>query len=176
MAEANFAFVNIGLEVGSERVRREVLHRCYSNDDIIQAVGAARRHGLNVTLFNMIGLPGETRAEHLETVKINRLCQPHSHHTEIYFPYPGTDLYHRCKEVGLPVDSLDTRKERRQAVLSYEGFSAKEIRRSWIWFNYRVYRGHKPLRKLLLLPLVESFPRLRKPLSVLARPKHWFTG
>jgi anaerobic magnesium-protoporphyrin IX monomethyl ester cyclase len=176
MAEANFTFVNVGLEAGSERVRREVLHRDYSNEDIIRTVMAARRHGLRVNLFNMIGLPGETCAEHLETVRMNRLCQPDLHHTGIFFPYPGTDLYHRCKEMGLPVDSLDTSKERRQAVLTYEGFSAREIRHAMTWFNYRVYRGHKPLTELLWPPLVEYFPWLNKPLSVLAKLKHLFTG
>ena len=173
MAEANFAFVNIGLEAGSERVRREVLQRNYSNNDIIRTVMAARRHGLRVNFFNMIGLPGETREEHLETVGMNRLCQPDKHYTGIFFPYPGTDLYQRCKEMGLPVDRLDASKERRRAVLSYEGFSAREIQRALRWFNYRVYRGHKPLAGLLLrlglLPLVEDLPWLKKPLSALAK-------
>jgi radical SAM superfamily enzyme YgiQ (UPF0313 family) len=174
MAEANFTFVNIGLESGSERVRREVLHRNYSNDDIIRTVAAARRHGLRINFFNMIGLPGETCVEHLETVRINRLCQPDVHYTGIFFPYPGTDLYDRCKEMGLPVDSLDTAKERGQAVLSYEGFSAGEIQHALTWFDYRVYRGHKPLMKLLRAPLAVDAPWLRPP-SFLRRPMRCLT-
>src|SRR3989338_6982968 len=35
--QANFRFVNIGLESGSEKVRREILRRNYSNEDIIGA-------------------------------------------------------------------------------------------------------------------------------------------
>jgi anaerobic magnesium-protoporphyrin IX monomethyl ester cyclase len=176
MAEANFRFVNVGLEAGSERVRREVLHRDYSNEGILHTVAAARRHGLRVNFFNMIGLPGETRKEHLETVSMNRRCQPDGHYTGIFFPYPGTDLYHRCRDMGLPVDSLDTSKERRHAVLSYDGFSAREIQHALTWFNYRVYRGHRPLMELLRPPLVEEFPWLNKPLSVLAHVKHRLAG
>jgi radical SAM superfamily enzyme YgiQ (UPF0313 family) len=175
MAAANFSFVNIGLESGSERVRREVLHRNYSNDDIIQTVKAARQFGLSVCLFNMIGLPTETYAEHLETVRINRLCQPDWHYTGVFFPYPGTDLYQQCKELGMLPSRLDVQRERQQAVLSSEGFTAKQIQRSLTWFNFRVYHGHKPLFKLCksLLPvLAENYPWMKKPLSVLFNLKH----
>lgn len=143
MAEADFTEVNIGLESGSERVRREVLRRHYSNDDIVSAVEAARRHGLRVNFFNMIGLPGETYSDHFETVRINRLCQPDHNMTGVFFPYPGTDLYRRCKDLGLPVDRLDTRRERKHAVMNLPGFSARQIQRAFWLFNYRVYRGRR---------------------------------
>ena len=144
MASAHFAFVNIGLEVGSERVRREVLKRDYSNEDVVRTVAAARRHGLKVYFYNMIGLPGETRAEHQETIWMNRLCRPDGHVTGIFYPYPGTDLHRRCKEMGLPVDSLCPARERRQAVLSCEDFSAREIERALRLFDRRVRRGRSP--------------------------------
>lgn len=144
MAAAHFAFVNIGLEVGSERVRREVLRRDYSNEDVVQTVAAARRHGLRVYFYNMIGLPGETRAEHQETIRMNRLCRPDGHMTSIFFPYPGTELHRRCREMGLPVDSVGSVRERREAVFNYEGFSAREIERALRLFDRRVYRGRRP--------------------------------
>jgi radical SAM superfamily enzyme YgiQ (UPF0313 family) len=171
MAGADFTYVNIGLETGSERVRREVLRRHYSNEDIINAVQTARRHGLKVYFFNMIGLPGETYAEHLETVKVNRLCQPDGHHTLVFFPYPGTDLYLRCKEMGQPVDGLDPRRERAHAVMSFPEFSARQIRRSLWLFNYRVYHGHRPLVRWIPMPITfKKLPWwLYKPLSMLKR-------
>lgn len=159
MSEAGFTFVNIGVESGSDRVRREVLRRRYSNDDIIRAVTAARANGLKVNFFNIIGFPGETLAEHMETVELNRTCQPDAHYTSIFFPYPGTDLYQMCKDMGLPVDSLDTSRERYRAALSFEHFSARQIQHAFTWFNYRVYRGHRPLYRDLLRPvLIQSLP------------------
>ena len=88
--KSNFKFVNIGLESGSERVRREILKRNYSNEDIISAVALARKYGLKITLFNMVGIPGETIADFKETVKINRLCFPDAQWISIFYPYPGT--------------------------------------------------------------------------------------
>ena len=147
--KANFRFINIGLESGSERVRREILKRSYSNEDIINAVNLARKHGLKVAFFNMVGLPGETIADFKETVKVNRICLPDWHLTGIFFPYPGTDLYLLCKEQGLLKEDLDEKIERMKSTLSFPGFSKKQIQRSYIWFDYYVYRGRKPIYKIL---------------------------
>jgi radical SAM superfamily enzyme YgiQ (UPF0313 family) len=101
LADANFALLNIGLESGSERVRREVLKRSYSNEDFYRAVRMARDHGMEVNLFNMIGVPGETYADHLETVRLNREAHPNRSFTSIFFPYAGTDLHKLCEKRGL---------------------------------------------------------------------------
>lgn len=147
--KSNFSFVNIGLESGSERVRREILNRHYSNEDIINAVRLARKYGLKVHFYNMIGVPGETLADFKETVRINRICQPDFHHTSIFFPYPGTALHALCKKQGLLKKDLDTEMERHKAVMNLPGFSKRQIQRSFVWFDYYLYKGRKPASKLL---------------------------
>lgn len=147
--KSNFRFVNIGLESGSERIRREVLRRNYSNQDIIRAVDLAKIYGLKVCLYNMLGFPGETPADFMETVKINRICLPDWHLTSIFFPYPGTDLYHLCKEKGFIKGNLDAKAERMRAVLDLPTFPKKQIQSSYIWFDYYVYRDRKPLYKII---------------------------
>lgn len=146
---ANFRFINIGLESGSERVRREILRRNYSNEDVINAVNLARKYGLKVAFFNMVGLPGETIADFKETVKINRTCLPDWHLTSIFFPYPGTDAYSFCEKQGLLKESDGPEMERMKATLDLPGFSEKQIQRSYIWFDYYVYKGLKPMPKIL---------------------------
>jgi len=145
----NFRFVNIGLESGSQRVRREILKRNYSNEDIINAAALAKKHGLEIHLFNMIGIPGETPADFKETIKVNRKCLPDSHFTSIFFPYPGTDLYFLCKKRGLLKKSLDTEMERTKAALDLPEFTRKQILKNYIWFDYNVYKGHKPIYEIL---------------------------
>jgi len=155
LKRANFKFINIGLESGSERLRREVLRRNYSNDEIIAVVRLARANGLKVTLFNMIGIPGETQLDFRETVKLNRMCLPDNHYgTVIFFPYPGTEIYSLCKKNGLLKDELDAGMERRKAILDLPGFSKKQIQKSYLWFDYYVYKGYSPLPKILMRVLV----------------------
>ena len=49
LKRANFSFLSIGLESGSERIRRDVLKRNYTNDDFLRVVSLARKYGLEIT-------------------------------------------------------------------------------------------------------------------------------
>lgn len=147
--KSNFSFINIGLESGSERVRREILNRYYSNEDIINAVKLARKYGLKVHFYNMIGIPGETLADFKETVRINRFCQPDFHYTSIFYPYPGTALHALCRKQGLLKKDLDTEMERHKAVMNLPAFSKRQLQKSFLWFDYYLYKGRKPAYKLL---------------------------
>jgi radical SAM superfamily enzyme YgiQ (UPF0313 family) len=144
LERANVRTINIGLESGSERIRREVLRRHYSNEDFFQAVALARRHRMNVNVYNMIGLPGETLADHMETVEVNRRVCPDQSCTSIFFPYPGTDLFETCEAQGL-FTAGNVTAERCRATLDYPKFRKAEIQRAYEWFEYRIYRGHRPL-------------------------------
>lgn len=135
--------VEIGLESGSERVRKEVLRRQYSNEEFLRAIELARRYGMRVNLYNMIGLPDETPQDHLETVRLNNLVCPDRPLTSIFFPYPGTDLYETCKARGLiPADGNMT-AERYRAMIGFPTFSKREVQRAFDWFDYTIYRGHR---------------------------------
>lgn len=150
LKKANFYKINIGLESGSERIRREILKRDYSNKDFLDAVSMARKYGLKVWVFNMIGLPGETYNDHMETVLLNRQCQPDAHYTGIFFPYLGTELYNICIQKGFIKVPIDTRMERIQAVIDFPNFTRTQIQNAHTWFNYRVYKGYKPLWRILI--------------------------
>jgi len=167
LQRANFRFVNIGLESGSDRIRREILGRSYSNDDIVNAVRIARRHNLKISLFNLIGVPGETLSDFRETVKINRICKPDWHFTSIFFPYPGTDLYRVCGEKGLLNKPLDPVDERRRAVLDLPGFSKKQIQECYDFFDWYIYKGFDPEDgfRIRLLKMKEAALKLLRQLK-----------
>ncbi len=146
LERANVRTIEIGLESGSERLRREVLRRNYSNEEFFQAVALSRRHGMRVNVYNMIGLPGETLADYWQTVEVNHRVCPDRSLTSIFFPYPGTDLFEMCQAEGLMNESGDPTAERSRATLDQAGFSRHQIQRAFEWFEYRVYRGHRPLQ------------------------------
>lgn len=143
--KANFSFINIGLESGSKKIRENILKRHYSNEDIIKTVKLAKKHELKISTFNLIGIPGETLTDFKETIKCNRECQPDWTHLSVFFPYTGTELYKVCNERGLLKDNIDTRMERRKAILDLPGFSKKQIQKQFNWFYYNVYKGYRPL-------------------------------
>lgn len=165
--QGNFSYISIGLESGSEKVRSAVLNRNYSNDDIIRTIASARRHGLKTQLYVMIGLPGETRSDFQQTIELIRKCQPDICTHNMFYPYPGTEIFRLCNEQHLIDKRVDVEgvNERRQPVLSLPEFSAKQVLRSFIWFDYKAFKGHKPLYKLLfrtLQNMVLTSPILEK--------------
>ncbi len=148
--DANFKVVNIGLESGSQKVREKILKRYYSNKDIFDAVKSAKKHGLKVRLFVMIGLPGENLEDFKETIKCCRICQPERIFYGIFFPYAGTELYSYCETNKLLPKNLSGSMERRKAVLDTKEFPQKEVQRQYAWFYYNVYKGYKPTHILFL--------------------------
>ncbi|MFX1254421.1 MAG: B12-binding domain-containing radical SAM protein [Promethearchaeota archaeon] len=144
LKKANFRFVNIGLESGNEKIRKEILRRNYSNKDFLRTVQLLKSYGLEFSTYNMIGIPEETLSDFKMTIACNRTALPNWMNVYIFFPYPGTDLYALCKEKGLLNHEIDER-ERVKASLDLNKFSRQQIQKEFDWFYYNVYRGYKPL-------------------------------
>lgn len=157
LKHANFDSVTIGLESGNEKIRKEILNRTYSNDNILQAVGKAREYGVKIGLFNMVGIPTETPDNFADTVKMNQLIEPDWHSTSIFFPYQGTKLYELAREMELLPEELNTNSERQKAVLDLPGFPRKRIQKSFDSFHYQVYKTHKnkKLSKLFIYYIMQ---------------------
>lgn len=140
---ANIVTINIGIESGSERIRNEVLRRPnYSNIDILTFCSLAKKYGIKINIYIMIGIPTETVADFKQTIKIAQLCEPNHVILSIFYPYPGTDIYQFAKDNKLFDDSSNSCiTERRQSYLNLPGFSRRRILYEYIMFNFNVYRG-----------------------------------
>ncbi len=150
--KANILSVTIGLESGNYRIRKDILKRDYSNEIILKTSEEAKKRGIEIALFNMVGIPTETPLEFSETLEMNQKIQPAFHATSIFFPYPGTELYEMCEKMHLISEKVNTKDERQIATLDLPGFSKKQIQRSFDSFHYNVYkvREDKSLIKLLI--------------------------
>jgi len=165
LGSANIKTVNIGLESGSERVRKDILNRPkYSNQSLIMFCDEAKKNSIQVYYFVMIGIPGETIADYMETIRVARESQPEMCMVSIFYPYPGTKLAETAKTMGLfQSNSLSSVGERCTAQLCLEGFSRSRIRYEYIVFWWRVYIGYWPLSKILVnmfTSLLRGYPRL----------------
>ena len=93
LGRAGCKILKLGIEAGSERVRKEVLRRFMTHADIMETVASAEEHGLHSSSFVMVGLPSETHAERLETVDVLAEARPGRFRTSFFFPFPGTAGY-----------------------------------------------------------------------------------
>lgn len=101
LAAAGANCVSFGLESGNEAYRREVLNRRTKQQQVIDAVAIAKKHGLKTFAFVMIGLPDEDRAKIQDTIDLINILQPDIFEISIFYPFIGTPFYQYCIEHGL---------------------------------------------------------------------------
>jgi len=70
------------------------------------AVQIAKKHGIRVSTYFMIGFPWETKESMITTYRFSVELEPHLISVCIATPYPGTELWDLCKE-DEPSESTD---------------------------------------------------------------------
>ena len=100
LKETNCYTVAFGVESGSERIRKELLNRNYTNQQLIQAANVLKNHKINFRTYNIIGFPTEKKSEMLATLELNLKIKPNFPWCSIYTPYPETKLSEFCISEG----------------------------------------------------------------------------
>ncbi len=155
--------VKMGVESGNPEIRKRVLKRNISNEHLVEVFELAKKFGLKPQAFNMIGLPGETFENMMETVQLNAQMKPYIVWLSTFIPYPGTALYKLCREKGMIDEAKWNQADsyRGESVLKDEylpPLKFKKIRVMYRWFlnanlnnDVRgIYRDH--IRELDSLP------------------------
>lgn len=128
LAAAGCKHIVYGVESGSERVRREIMKRSATNQRFRDVFRWTRQAGIMATANYILGTPGETKAEMLETIALHRELVPTDFAYFVFYPYPGTELFQVCKAKGyLPEDYLSRPANHRQSILRLPGVTAAEI-------------------------------------------------
>lgn len=150
--------VSYGVESGDQHIRLEVLHKRFSNQDVVDAFAITKKLGITAEAFVMIGFPEETPESFEETANLLREVQPDLYTLSTYFPNPGTELHQKAKREGLlayesvPMGLVN----QRDVMLNMPQFTPKQIRSARRWFAFRVYGGIS-LRRALLFFTYESW-------------------
>jgi len=119
--------VTMGIESGSEEIRKTVCNRHMSNETIINAFQICRDLGYYTASFNMIGLPDETREDFLETIELNRKAGVDLPMLSFFYPFPGTKLREYCINKGYIDDQCYEVDYAVSSVLKMPRFSVEEM-------------------------------------------------
>ena len=90
LARAGCRGVAIGIETGNEVLRSKILNKTVTNDHIRQAAALIKGGGMELTTFNMLGSPGETLQDALDTLALNREIGADHVRVSMALPVPGT--------------------------------------------------------------------------------------
>ncbi len=169
--DANLVFFRIGLESGSERIRRDVLKRPrYCNHDLVEFCRMARKIGIKYTINILIGLPGETPEDFHKTIRVTRACKPtYGISANIFYPYPGTRLHQICLEQQIITEkAANSLFERTDTVLYMPYFPPWQIRKEFILSYYNVFKGRKPwidIAGKTIRYALDAFPSVKRNIS-----------
>ncbi|MCX7733574.1 MAG: B12-binding domain-containing radical SAM protein [bacterium] len=92
MKESGCKIMFLGAESGSDNVLRS-LKRAVKTDDVRRAVFLARRYGIKVALYFVIGFPNETERDIQDTIDFCISVKPNYAQANIFVPTPGSELY-----------------------------------------------------------------------------------
>ncbi|MDH4183706.1 MAG: B12-binding domain-containing radical SAM protein [Nitrospinota bacterium] len=178
LKDAGCTRVAMGIESGSEELRRKYLNRKMTNGKILEAFAAAREAGLKTKSYNIVGFPHETYEMHMDTVELNRQINPDSLVIYIFNPYPGTALFDiSIKEGFLSPDFMDEDFiSRTDTPLTMPQFTREQILKAYRNFAFNVYRGHSHRKAFLYKvyysrfgePLIRLLDVVKKPIQRLA--------
>jgi radical SAM superfamily enzyme YgiQ (UPF0313 family) len=99
--------LRIAVETGNEDYRRRILKKNITDDELVAAAGTLNRFGIDFVTYNMLGLPGETYADALATLRFNCRLKPALALCFVFQPFPGTELAQYAVHRGfLPPENL----------------------------------------------------------------------
>jgi len=101
LARAGLAAVGIGFESGNDRVLRELLHKGTTVEQNLQAAKICHQYGVKILASYMMGIPGETKEEVMDTVRMIQAIRPDHHMCSFFTPLPGSHLFELCQDQEL---------------------------------------------------------------------------
>lgn len=146
LKKAGCVRISIGVESGDEKIRRNVLNRHMSNDQIINAFNWARKAGIKTYSFNMVGIPFETHDSIKKTIELNQKIKPDFIGVSIFNAYKGTELYNTCKKNKWLIKDEPAESYFRSTNVAHPNFSQKELVRIRRSFGFNCFKKYRPLR------------------------------
>lgn len=101
LASAKCHTVSFGIETGNEWLRKNILKKDISNEDIIKCAAILREEGIRIQTSNMFCLPEEKVSDAISTVDLNIKIGTSHMFTTIFLPLPRTELADYCIQKNL---------------------------------------------------------------------------
>jgi anaerobic magnesium-protoporphyrin IX monomethyl ester cyclase len=140
LAASGCVQVNMAIECGNERIRKEVLKRNIPDAMIIEKAALVKKHGVRLFTHNMVGVPYETGRDIRMTVALNRRIRPDDLQAMIFTPYKGTALRSLCEKKGWIDTRFKTMSPFTHTVLKTPFIKPFLVNRYYRMFRDMVYR------------------------------------
>ena len=93
--------VQMGVQTASEALRRDVLHRTETNEQVRRAIELFNSAGIKCVVDNIMGIPGETEEHVLESLRFYNATRPARISDYSLRYYPRTEIVQTAADQGL---------------------------------------------------------------------------
>ena len=101
LKQAGCRTISMSIEAGNYEIRKDLLKRKMTNEQIIKAHRLCEKHGIYTFTNNIIGLPSTNFSHDLESLELTLKCHMDWAEFLQFHPYPGTELGDRSIQLGL---------------------------------------------------------------------------
>jgi len=91
--------LSLGVESGSQRIL-DLIDKKITVDEILESTNLAKKYGIKVRYYMMLGNRGETRQSFEETLAFLERAAPHEYVFSCLSVYPGTRDFHDAEKAG----------------------------------------------------------------------------
>ncbi len=158
---AGCIYARIAFESANDYVRNTIYRKNTERQQLVDAAGWIKKHGIRLGSLNMLGGPGGSVEDDIETIKLNVECNVDHPLCSIVQPYPEFELNDITRDLGIAVSEYDDfpTQFNREATIQLDDKVAVENLHKWFPILVRHPKlmplARKTLgSKLLQLPLL----------------------
>ncbi|MDZ4773082.1 MAG: radical SAM protein [Planctomycetota bacterium] len=107
LRSAGCVYARIAFEAASDHIRNAVFRKHTTRQQLIDAAGWIRKHGIRLGSLNILGGPGGTIEDELDTIRLNIEAKVDHPMVSLMQPYPMFDIEETTREMGYAIASLD---------------------------------------------------------------------
>ncbi|MDI6641456.1 MAG: radical SAM protein [Elusimicrobiota bacterium] len=156
MAKSGCREIRIGFETGNFKLRKEILNKPVTDEELKKAFNLCNKYGINSNAFAMIGIPGETHQTIRETIEMILELKPELIRMTFLYPYYNTAIYDYCKQRNL----FKGKKHRdvfSDSPLKFEDLSDVELLKYKVLFPWYLSREIAGKYKKKYAQLIDEF-------------------
>jgi radical SAM superfamily enzyme YgiQ (UPF0313 family) len=154
MKDSGCDLVRFGVETATDRIKRTILKRNFSDKKTQEVFDICNEIGLRSFAFNILANPGETREEMMATLALNATLRPNGVRISLGYPYPGTEYHAIADEMGLIDDEKHFHNYLADTKLKWseeDRLWIDKVRVAyWWWINMNLGNDAAPLYKELI--------------------------